>query len=113
MAALGSGLALRVEGAQKFYGSVRALDGATFKVRQGSIAALIGPNGAGKTTLFSLVCGFCSADGGTVEVLGGPPDATRLRGRLSALPQDALLGRDLPVREQLRFLAHHRHISAH
>ena len=105
MAALGSGLALRVEGAQKFYGSVRALDGATFKVRPGSIAALIGPNGAGKTTLFSLVCGFCSADGGTVEVLGGPPDPTRLRGRLSALPQDALLGRDLPVREQLRFLA--------
>ena len=100
-----STLALKVEGIQKSYGRVHALAGATFRVRSGSIAALIGPNGAGKTTLFSIVCGFCRPDGGLVEVLGGSPDATRLRGRLSALPQDALLGRDVTVQEQLSFLA--------
>lgn len=100
-----SGFALSVENVQKSYGRVRALNGASFKVRTGAISALIGPNGAGKTTLFSIVCGYCKADSGTVDVLGGPPDAARLRGRLSALPQDALLGRDLDVQDQLRFLA--------
>ena len=33
---------------------------------------MVGPNGAGKTTLFGLLLGLAVADGGTLEVLGGP-----------------------------------------
>jgi ABC-2 type transport system ATP-binding protein len=89
----------------KRFGAVHALRGVDLRVPRGSIFALIGPNGAGKTTLFSVVCGFLQADKGSVDVLGGTPDPVRLKGRLGALPQDALLGRELTVREHLTFLA--------
>jgi len=49
---------------------VKAVDGATFTVRRGSITSLIGPNGAGKTTAFNLVTGFTRADSGTVVFEG-------------------------------------------
>ena len=88
----------------KRFGAVQALRGADLEVKRGSIFALIGPNGAGKTTLFGLCCGFLAADAGRVDILGGPPDVTRLKGRLAALPQDAVLGRDISVREHLVFL---------
>ena len=97
-------LAIHLDQVHKRFGNVHALRGADLKVPRGTIFALIGPNGAGKTTLFGLCCGFLGADRGKVEVLGGAPDPTRLKGRLGALPQDALLGRDITVREHLVFL---------
>jgi ABC-type multidrug transport system ATPase subunit len=97
--------ALALGQVHKRFGAVHALRGVDLRVPRGSIFALIGPNGAGKTTLFSVVCGFLRADQGSVDVLGGAPDPIRLKGRLGALPQDALLGRELTVREHLTFLA--------
>jgi len=49
------------------FGGLRAVDGATFSVRERSVTALIGPNGAGKTTAFNLITGFIRADGGAVR----------------------------------------------
>jgi ABC-type multidrug transport system ATPase subunit len=96
--------ALALAAVHKRFGAVHALRGVDLRVPRGSIFALIGPNGAGKTTLFSVVCGFLRADQGTVSVLDGPPDPSRFKGRLGALPQDAMLGRELTVREHLTFL---------
>ncbi len=48
---------LEVEGLEKRFGGVRAVDGASFFVPEGSITALIGPNGSGKTTIFNLIDG--------------------------------------------------------
>jgi ABC-type branched-subunit amino acid transport system ATPase component/ABC-type branched-subunit amino acid transport system permease subunit len=57
---------LEVKGLEKRFGGVRAVDGASFAVPEGSITALIGPNGSGKTTVFNLVGGTMSADAGEV-----------------------------------------------
>jgi len=97
-------LAIHLDQVHKRFGNVHALRGADLKVPRGTIFALIGPNGAGKTTLFGLCCGFLAPDRGRVEVLGGAPDPVRFKGRLGALPQDAMLGRDTSVREHLVFL---------
>jgi ABC-2 type transport system ATP-binding protein len=97
--------ALHLQQVRKRFGNVHALRGVDLGVPRGSVFALIGPNGAGKTTLFGVCCGFLQADAGRVEVLGGAPDPVRLKGRMGALPQDALLGRDISVREHLVFLA--------
>ena len=42
--------AIIVEGLEKAYGSVRALQGVSFAARTGTVLGLLGPNGAGKTT---------------------------------------------------------------
>jgi branched-chain amino acid transport system ATP-binding protein len=62
----------------KRFGGIRAVDGATMSVREGSITALIGPNGAGKTTFFNVITGFYRPDGGRATfherpVLGRAP----------------------------------------
>ena len=49
---------------------LRAVAGASFAVKRGSITALIGPNGAGKTTLFDLVTGFVHPDRGAIRFEG-------------------------------------------
>jgi ABC-type branched-subunit amino acid transport system ATPase component len=62
--------------ARSFYG-VRALKGATFSVRRGTITGLIGPNGAGKTTVFNCISGVIPPEQGTVRFAG--EDITGLR----------------------------------
>jgi ABC-type branched-subunit amino acid transport system ATPase component/ABC-type branched-subunit amino acid transport system permease subunit len=57
---------LEVRGAEKRFGGVRALDGCSLAVREGTITALIGPNGSGKTTLFNIIDGTMPGDGGEV-----------------------------------------------
>ena len=64
------GAILEVDGVEKRYGGVRAVDGASLSVERGSITALIGPNGAGKSTLFDVVSGFERADGGAIRLDG-------------------------------------------
>src|SRR5471032_2063531 len=88
--------ALQLQDVGKSYGPTRALNGLNLSVPRGSIFGLVGPNGAGKTTAFAVMCGFLSPDQGTVQLLGnGHFNAKKHRGRVSALPQDASLGRDL------------------
>ncbi|MDP9284807.1 MAG: ABC transporter ATP-binding protein [Actinomycetota bacterium] len=61
---------LEVRDVVRAFGGVRAVDGATFEVQQGSITGLIGPNGAGKSTLFHCVSGFLRAQSGRVLLDG-------------------------------------------
>ena len=49
---------LRLDDVQRHFGGVRAVDGVSLEVEQGSIQGLIGPNGAGKTTLVNVVTGY-------------------------------------------------------
>ncbi|MDY6932163.1 MAG: ABC transporter ATP-binding protein [Halobacteriota archaeon] len=57
---------LSVQGIEKSYGGIKALDGASLDVEEGKIIGIIGPNGAGKTTLFKIISGFIKPDGGKI-----------------------------------------------
>jgi ABC-type branched-subunit amino acid transport system ATPase component len=57
---------LEVKGLRKHFEGVKAVDGCSFEVEEGTITGLIGPNGSGKTTTFNLIGGTMRADGGEV-----------------------------------------------
>ncbi len=64
-----SGATIEVENVSKWYGSVVAVNEATFAVFPG-VTGVLGPNGAGKTTLLSMMCGLAQPSRGSVRVLG-------------------------------------------
>ncbi len=70
MAIVGLGYAIEVQGLRKSYGSLVAVDGISFTVREREIFGLLGPNGAGKTTTVEILEGLRQADAGRVIVAG-------------------------------------------
>src|SRR5262249_55143431 len=96
--------AVRIQDLTKAFGRTVALDRVSFEIPGNSIFGLVGPNGAGKTTLFSLAAGFLKPDRGWIEVLGiNVESISKLCGRLSILPQDALFEANVPILDQLIF----------
>ncbi len=66
------------------FAGVKALDGVSFTVRQGSVTALIGPNGAGKTTMINVLSGVVAPTAGTVRFRGEAITAHSPRRRAAA-----------------------------
>ncbi len=60
--------------ATKYFGSgetlVKAVDGMSFSIEEGTFAVILGPSGAGKTTLLNLLGGMDSLTGGDIYVGG-------------------------------------------
>lgn len=63
---------LSVNNLAKSYGLVRALDGVSFDVPQGSVFGILGPNGSGKTTLLGIIMEILKASGGSYSWQGQP-----------------------------------------
>src|SRR3954464_3378952 len=59
---------VRLNGVEKHFGAVHALDGVDFAVKRGECVGLVGHNGAGKSTLMHLLAGTLAADRGAVTV---------------------------------------------
>ena len=61
----------------RYFGGLRAVDGVSFVLKQGTITGLIGPNGAGKSTLFNTIAGALKPSGGTITFKGQRIDGLR------------------------------------
>jgi len=61
---------LKLEGMQKYFGGLHAVDGIDLEVSRGTVHALIGPNGSGKTTTLNVVNGIYKATGGRIFIDG-------------------------------------------
>src|SRR5437016_12599430 len=64
------GFGIGVDGLRKRYGSLVAVDGISFRVKEREIFGLLGPNGAGKTTTVEILEGLREADDGRALVAG-------------------------------------------
>jgi neutral amino acid transport system ATP-binding protein len=100
---------LQLSDVVKRFGGIRAVDGASFDVEEGSITALIGPNGAGKTTLFNVLTGFYDSDHGFASfranrILGCPPHRIARLGMVRTFQITKALAR-MPVIDNMMLAA--------
>ncbi len=78
-------IAIEANNLVKHYGEVKALDGLSLKVEQGSVFGLLGPNGAGKTTTVRVLTTLLTPDSGSafvsgVDVINDPVHAREIMG---------------------------------
>jgi ABC-2 type transport system ATP-binding protein len=86
----------------KSFGSVRAVDGLSVRVPQGSVYGFLGPNGAGKTTTLRMVMDIIRPDRGTVRLLG-QHGSTLPRQCVGYMPEERGLYRKMTVTRVLSY----------
>ena len=99
--------AVEVEGLTVRYGTVTAVEDASFEAPSGQVTALLGPNGAGKTTTVEVLEGFRRPSSGRASVLGLVPvdDHVALTRRIGVMLQSGGVGPGVRVGEAVRHAA--------
>lgn len=96
---------LEVKRLSKSYGSLKAVDGISFKVEKGEIIGLLGPNGAGKSTTISMISTLLKPDAG--EILYKGKDIVKtpksIQKELGIVPQEIALYPTLSGYDNLKF----------
>jgi ABC-2 type transport system ATP-binding protein len=95
-------MSLVIEGLAKRFGSVQALDGVSFTVREGGICGFLGANGAGKTTTMRVVLGFLRPDAGR-STWNDRDTSAWPRRTWGYMPEERGLYLRMPVLDQLVF----------
>lgn len=96
---------LALNGLQKRYADVVALDGCRLSVRPGRMVGFLGANGAGKTNTMRAVFGLLRLDAGTVLWNDLPVGAAE-RNRFGYMPEARGLYPRMKVRDQIVYLGH-------
>lgn len=96
---------LKMEGIDKSFPGVHALDHCDFELRRGEIHALVGENGAGKSTMMKVLAGIYRKDSGRITYNGGEvdiptPKAAQLLG-ISMIHQELNLMPHLTVAQNI------------
>jgi len=96
---------IEVEGLQKKFGTLIAVDNVEFTAQRGKIFGLLGPNGAGKTTTINCISGLLKPTAGRIRVLQQDIELNgqAVKRQLGVVPQELALYEDLSATENLRF----------
>lgn len=102
---MSSAQALSLAGVRVRYGKTLAVDGLSFEVNRGEIAALLGPNGSGKSTTLAVAAGILDPEAGSVLACGierkaNPDGYARTVG---LVPQEPAMYEDLSAEANLLF----------
>jgi len=94
---------IELEGINKTFPAVRALDNVSLSVKSGEVRGLVGENGAGKSTLIKIITGAYTKDSGTMifegnEITRNSPLISKALG-IYAVYQDVMVTPDLSVAE--------------
>jgi len=102
--------AIEVKNLKKYYnrGKIKAVDGISFEVPEGSRFGFLGPNGAGKTTTIRTLLGFLNADAGKIKILGhtiNPKKDVFIRNKIGYLPGELGIYKEMNSRQLLKYFA--------
>lgn len=103
---------LKISDLHMHFGGIKAVNGVSLTIQEGTITGLIGPNGAGKTTLFNIIAGLLKPTTGQVfldghDITGLPPHELFHKGMLRTF-QIAHEFSTLTVRENLMMVPSHQ-----
>jgi ABC-2 type transport system ATP-binding protein len=98
---------IEVTNLKKSYGSLKAVDGISFTVKQGEVFGLLGPNGAGKTTTIEIMEGLRERDGGSVKILGLDPwkNGYEVHKKIGVIPQEFTFFEKTTPKEAIKYYA--------
>ncbi|HKO37760.1 MAG TPA: ATP-binding cassette domain-containing protein [Solirubrobacterales bacterium] len=99
--------AIEVEGLERTFGEVRAVQGIDLQVDEGQIYGFLGPNGAGKTTTVRMLTTLLLPTGGRAGVAGHDVvgEARQVRSSIGVALQEAALDPLMTGRELIRLQA--------
>ncbi len=107
---------IEADGLEKTFGGkhpVRALDGVSFAVAEGTVFGLLGPNGSGKTTAVRILTTILKPDAGSARVLGH--EVTKkpalVRSLIGLAGQYAAVDENLTGRENLQMVGNLNHLA--
>ena len=103
---------LKVDDINVYYGSIHAIKGISFEVKEGEIVTLIGANGAGKSTTLNTISGLLHSATGSVtfmgENLGKVPCHKIVSKGLALVPEGRRVFLQMTVQENLEMGAYTR-----
>ena len=94
---------IEVKNLRKDYGSVLAVDDASFIAQNGKITVLLGPNGAGKSTTIKSICGLLKFEG-EILIDGYDNKTVDAKRNFGYVPEVANLYENLTVKEHIDFI---------
>ncbi len=101
--------AIEAEKLSKTFGTgekaVKAVDGASFKVKKGEVFAFLGPNGAGKSTTIKMLTTLLQPTAGNVRISGldALMQSDEVRRRIGIVFQDPSVDDELTAYENMEF----------
>ncbi len=106
---------LKVNDINVYYGSIHAIKGISFEVKQGEIVTLIGANGAGKSTILNTVSGLLTSRTGSITFHDKPINGVAahriVANGLAQVPEGRRVFLQMTVEENLEMGAFTRKIS--
>lgn len=96
-----------VENLTKVYGTQRAVDNISFRVKTGEVLGFLGPNGAGKTTTMKAITTYLLPNEGDISVgqFSIKNSADEVRKHIGYLPENNPLYQEMPVLDYLKYVA--------
>jgi ABC-2 type transport system ATP-binding protein len=104
---------VEVQNLVKDFGTIRAVDGVSFRVNKGDILGFLGPNGAGKSTTMKMITGYLAPTAGTARVdgLDVRTHPVEVKRRIGYLPESSPSYGEMTVDEFLGFVAEVRSLG--
>jgi len=96
-----------VENLTKKYGTQKAVDDISFRVKTGEVLGFLGPNGAGKTTTMKVITTYLLPNAGDIRIgqFSIHQHADQIKQHIGYLPENNPLYQEMPVIDYLKHVA--------